>query len=35
LIKAILDTDVFSEIKKGVNRTVVVNAAAYRQAFTR
>ena len=33
--KAILDTDIFSEMTKGVNRTVATNAMAYRKAFTR
>ena len=35
LNKAILDTDTFSEISKGVNPTVAANARAYRQAFAR
>jgi predicted nucleic acid-binding protein len=35
LNKAILDTDIFSEITKGVNQTVAAHAAAYRTAFTR
>jgi tRNA(fMet)-specific endonuclease VapC len=35
LNKAILDTDIFSEITKGVNQTVVANAAAYRNSFAR
>lgn len=35
LNKAILDTDIFSEITKGVNQTVVAQATAYRTAFTR
>jgi tRNA(fMet)-specific endonuclease VapC len=30
--KALLDTDIYSEILKGVNPTVARNAAAYRQA---
>ena len=29
--KALLDTDIYSEILKGVNATVVGNAAVYRQ----
>jgi tRNA(fMet)-specific endonuclease VapC len=35
LNKAILDTDIFSEITKGVNQTVAAHAMAYRKAFTR
>jgi tRNA(fMet)-specific endonuclease VapC len=35
LNKAILDTDIFSEITKGVNQTVAANATAYRAAFGR
>jgi tRNA(fMet)-specific endonuclease VapC len=35
LNKAILDTDIFSEITKGVNQTVAGHARAYRTAFTR
>ncbi len=33
--KAIIDTDIFSEIIKGVNQKVAANAGAYRQAFGR
>ena len=33
--KAILDTDIFSEITKGINQTVAAYATAYRQAFAR
>jgi tRNA(fMet)-specific endonuclease VapC len=33
--KALLDTDTFSELGKGVDRTVVQNGAAYRAAFGR
>ena len=33
--KAILDTDIFSEITKGVNQAVAAHAGAYRQAFSR
>ena len=33
--KAILDTDTFSEITKGVDPTVAANARAYRKAFSR
>jgi predicted nucleic acid-binding protein len=33
LNKAILDTDIFSEIIKGVNQTVAAHAKAYRRAF--
>ena len=33
--KALLDTDIFSELGKGVNQTVVGNGAAYRAAFGR
>ena len=33
--KAILDTDVFSEITKGVNPTVAAHARAYRTLFAR
>ena len=32
---ALLDTDIFSEITKGVNPTVAAHATAYRQAFSR
>ena len=35
LKKAILDTDIFSEIIKGVDQTVAANASAYRTAFNR
>ncbi len=35
LNKAIIDTDIFSEITKGVNQTVAANATAYRAAFGR
>lgn len=31
--KAILDTDIFSEIIKGVNQTVAAHAKTYRRAF--
>ena len=31
--KALLDTDIFSEITKGVNPTIAAHAATYRQAF--
>jgi tRNA(fMet)-specific endonuclease VapC len=33
--KSLLDTDILSEILKGINPTVASNAAAYRQAFGR
>lgn len=33
--KALLDTDTFSEIGKGVNQVVVRNASAYRASFGR
>jgi tRNA(fMet)-specific endonuclease VapC len=33
--KSLLDTDILSEILKGINPTVARNAAAYRQAFGR
>lgn len=33
--KALLDTDIFSEILKGVNRNVVAQATAYRAIFRR
>jgi tRNA(fMet)-specific endonuclease VapC len=33
LNKALLDTDILSEIIKGVDRTVAVNATSYRRAF--
>jgi tRNA(fMet)-specific endonuclease VapC len=35
LNKSLLDTDIFSEITKGVNATVTAHATAYRQAFSR
>jgi predicted nucleic acid-binding protein len=35
LNKAILDTDIFSEITKGVNQTVAAHARAYRSVFAR
>jgi tRNA(fMet)-specific endonuclease VapC len=35
LNKALIDTDVFSEMTKGVNQTVAANARAYRVAFAR
>jgi tRNA(fMet)-specific endonuclease VapC len=35
LNKSLLDTDIFSEITKGVNATVIAHATAYRQAFSR
>ncbi len=35
LNKAILDTDIFSEIIKGVDPIVAAHAGAYRKAFTR
>jgi tRNA(fMet)-specific endonuclease VapC len=35
LNKAILDTDIFSEITKGVDQTVAAHAKAYRTAFGR
>jgi tRNA(fMet)-specific endonuclease VapC len=35
LNKAILDTDIFSEITKGVDQVVAANASAYRTAFGR
>jgi tRNA(fMet)-specific endonuclease VapC len=35
LNKAILDTDIFSEITKGVNQTVAAHAKAYRTVFAR
>ena len=31
--KAIIDTDIFSEITKGVDQTVAANARSYRKAF--
>lgn len=34
LNKALLDTDIFSEITKGIDQAVAANARAYRQAFT-
>jgi len=33
--RSLLDTDILSEILKGINPTVARNAAAYRQAFGR
>jgi predicted nucleic acid-binding protein len=33
--KALLDTDIFSELTKGVDRTVAQNGATYRAAFGR
>jgi tRNA(fMet)-specific endonuclease VapC len=33
VIKALLDTDILSEILKGINPIVVRNSTAYRQAF--
>ena len=33
--RALIETDIFSEITKGVNPTVAAHAAAYRQAFSR
>ncbi len=33
--RSLLDTDILSEILKGINPTVASNAAAYRQAFGR
>jgi len=35
LKKSLLDTDIFSDITKGVNPTVVGHATAYRKAFAR
>jgi tRNA(fMet)-specific endonuclease VapC len=35
LNKSVIDTDIFSEITKGVNPTVTAHASAYRQAFSR
>jgi tRNA(fMet)-specific endonuclease VapC len=35
LNKAILDTDIFSEITKGVNQNVAAQASSYRKAFAR
>jgi tRNA(fMet)-specific endonuclease VapC len=35
LNKALLDTDIFSDIIKGVNPTVAGHATAYRKAFSR
>jgi tRNA(fMet)-specific endonuclease VapC len=35
LNKALLDTDIFSEIAKGVDQAVARHAAAYRSAFNR
>jgi len=33
LNKAVLDTDIFSEVTKGVNQAVAARASAYRKAF--
>ena len=33
--KALIDTDIFSELGKGVNQTVAENGASYRAAFGR
>ena len=33
--KALIDTDIFSELGKGVNQTVAGNGATYRAAFGR
>lgn len=33
--KALIDTDIFSELGKGVNQTIVGNGATYRAAFGR
>ncbi|MGA9924358.1 MAG: hypothetical protein WBQ29_13240 [Isosphaeraceae bacterium] len=33
--KSLLDTDIFSDITKGVNPTVASHATAYRKAFSR
>ena len=33
--KSLIDTDISSEITKGVNPTVVAHASAYRMAFSR
>ncbi len=33
--KSLIDTDIFSEITKAVNPTVVAHATAYRKAFSR
>ena len=33
--KALIDTDIFSELGKGVNQTIVGNGATYRAAFDR
>lgn len=35
LNKSLLDTDIFSDITKGVNPTVAGHATAYRKAFSR
>jgi tRNA(fMet)-specific endonuclease VapC len=35
LNKSLLDTDILSDITKGVDPTVVGNATAYRKVFTR
>jgi tRNA(fMet)-specific endonuclease VapC len=34
LNKALLDTDIFSEITKGIDQTVATHASAYRKAFS-
>ena len=31
--KSLLDTDILSEVSKGINQTVARNAIAYRQAY--
>jgi len=31
--KSLLDTDIFSEVSKGINQTVAGHAAAYRRAY--
>ncbi len=33
--KALLDTDIFSEILKGINRNVIAQATTYRTFFKR
>jgi tRNA(fMet)-specific endonuclease VapC len=33
LDKALLDTDIFSELQKGINQRVVTRATTYRNAF--
>jgi tRNA(fMet)-specific endonuclease VapC len=35
LNKSLIDTDIFSEVTKGVNPTVAAHATAYRKAFSR